>query len=54
MCFLRALANMQIHISANDGVPIYLQIVNQVKYLIASGRLKAGEELPPFASWPSG
>src|SRR5579872_6300952 len=24
---------MQIHISANDGVPIYLQIVNQVKYL---------------------
>ena len=39
---------MQIHISANDGVPIYLQIVNQVKYLIASGRLKAQEELPPI------
>lgn len=37
---------MQIHISANDGVPIYLQIVNQVKYLVASGRLAAGEELP--------
>ena len=39
---------MQIHISASDGVPIYLQIVNQVKYLVASGRLAAGEELPPM------
>ncbi len=39
---------MQIHISSNDGVPIYLQIVNQVKYLVASGRLSPGEELPPI------
>ena len=39
---------MQIHISANDGVPIYMQIVNQIKYLVASGRLKAQEELPPI------
>ncbi len=39
---------MQIHISANDGVPIYLQIVNQIKYLIASGRLKPEDELPPI------
>jgi len=37
---------MQLHISPNDGVPIYLQIVNQVKYLVASGRLAPGEELP--------
>jgi GntR family transcriptional regulator len=37
---------MQIHISPTDGVPIYLQIVNQVKYLVSSGRLSAGEELP--------
>ena len=37
---------MQIHISQSDGVPIYLQIVNQVKYLVASGRLAMGEELP--------
>jgi GntR family transcriptional regulator len=35
-----------LHISPHDGVPIYLQIVNQVKYLVASGRLAAGEELP--------
>ena len=39
---------MQIHISPNDGIPIYLQIVNQVKYLVASGRLAPGEELPPI------
>lgn len=39
---------MQIHISPADGVPIYLQIVNQVKYLVAAGRLKPGEELPPI------
>lgn len=38
---------MQIHITSSDGVPIYLQIVNQVKYLMASGRLAAGEQLPP-------
>jgi GntR family transcriptional regulator len=41
-------ATVQIHISPNDGVPIYLQIVNQVKYLVASGRLAPGEELPPI------
>jgi GntR family transcriptional regulator len=37
---------VRIHISADDGVPLYLQIVNQVKYLVASGRLGPGEELP--------
>ena len=39
---------MQIRISESDGVPIYLQIVNQFKYLVAAGRLGAGEELPPI------
>src|SRR5690349_8149342 len=39
---------MQIHISPTDGVPIYLQIVNQVKYLVASGRLASDDELPPI------
>ena len=39
---------MQLHISTSDGVPIYLQIANQVKYLIASGRLEAGNEIPPI------
>jgi GntR family transcriptional regulator len=39
---------MQIHLNTGDGVPIYLQIVNQVKYLVASGRLAPGEEVPPI------
>lgn len=39
---------MRIHITSNDGVPIYLQIVNQVKHLVASGRLSPGEEIPPM------
>src|SRR3954464_10268853 len=39
---------MQIHISTADGVPIYQQIVNQIKYLVSSGRLTPGEELPPI------
>src|SRR6187549_658261 len=39
---------MDIIISLTDGVPIYRQIVNQVKYLAASGLIKPGEELPPI------
>ncbi len=37
---------MQISISTRDGTPIYSQIVSQVKLLVASGRLKAGDEMP--------
>src|SRR5262249_61696022 len=39
---------MPLHLSPNDGVPIYLQIVQQVRYLVAAGRLVTGEELPPI------
>lgn len=39
---------MQLHLAPRDGLPIYRQIVNQVKYLVASGRLISGEELPPI------
>ena len=39
---------MDIVINVTDGVPIYRQIVNQVKYLVASGLLLPGEELPPI------
>ena len=39
---------MQIHINTNDGVPIYLQVVNQIRYLVAAGRLSSGDELPPI------
>jgi GntR family transcriptional regulator len=39
---------LDITINLTDGVPIYRQIVNQVKYLVASGLLLPGEELPPI------
>ena len=39
---------MDVTINMADGLPIYRQIVNQIKYLIASGLLQAGEELPPI------
>jgi GntR family transcriptional regulator len=39
---------MDITINVTDGVAIYRQIVNQVKYLVASGLLQPGEELPPI------
>ena len=38
---------MLLHLSPSGGVPPYLQIVNQIKYLVAAGRLSAGEQLPP-------
>ena len=37
---------MELRIDEADGVPIYMQIVNQVKYLVAARRLAPGEELP--------
>jgi GntR family transcriptional regulator len=39
---------VDITINLTDGVPIYRQIINQVKYLVASGLLQPGEELPPI------
>jgi GntR family transcriptional regulator len=38
---------MQLHLSPHDGLPNYLQIVNQVKYLVAAGRLSPGDAVPP-------
>ncbi len=37
---------MDIYISQNGGVPVYLQIINQVKQLIAVKRLIADQGLP--------
>jgi GntR family transcriptional regulator len=39
---------MEIRLSSTDGVPVYRQIISQVKYMIASGRLQPGQELPPI------
>ncbi len=41
---------MDIRISLSDGVPIYQQIVTQVRYLVAAGQLEPGVELPPIRS----
>lgn len=38
---------MQLRISDQDGVPIYVQVVRQIKYLVSSGRLTPGDQLPP-------
>jgi GntR family transcriptional regulator len=39
---------VQLQISTADGLPLYQQIVNQVRYVIAAGRLQRGEELLPI------
>jgi GntR family transcriptional regulator len=39
---------MHLQILPASGTPIYLQIVNQMKYLVGSGRLEPGEEVPPI------
>jgi GntR family transcriptional regulator len=39
---------MRLHISTKDGVPIYQQIVIQIKHMVASGRLRPGEIVPPI------
>lgn len=43
----RKILAMQIHITEADGTPFYQQVVNQIKFLVASGRLNEGEQLPP-------
>ncbi|MHB8637746.1 MAG: GntR family transcriptional regulator [Fimbriimonadaceae bacterium] len=40
--------HLPIRISSSDGVPIYQQIVQQIKYLVSSGRLEPNAELPPI------
>ena len=39
---------MTIRVSTSSGVPIYLQIMKQIEQMVATGRLVAGEELPPI------
>lgn len=37
---------MWFHIDPASGLPIYMQIINQVKRASATGLLKAGEQMP--------
>lgn len=39
---------MRLRVSPSDGKPIYRQIVDQVKYLVAAGQLSEGDEVPPI------
>lgn len=36
----------EFHISPSSGVPIYRQIMDQVRAMVSSGRLKTGDLLP--------
>lgn len=38
---------MNITLNLKDGVPIYRQIANQIRYMVASGLLLPGEEIAP-------
>ena len=37
---------MEIKVDLTDHVPIYIQLMNQVKHMIATGELKPGDQLP--------
>ena len=41
---------MNFFVDANSGVPIFRQLMDQVKLHIASGALKPGDELPSIRS----
>ena len=37
---------MDFHLDSKSGVPVYRQIIEQVQFAIARGRLEPGEQLP--------
>jgi len=37
---------MKIDVDLTDHVPIYIQLMNQIKHMIATGELQAGDQLP--------
>ena len=38
--------NLHLHIDPHSGLPVYRQMIDQIKYYIASGTLKPGHQLP--------
>lgn len=38
--------NLKIEIDFRSGIPIYIQIMDQVKHMIATDQLKPGDQLP--------
>ena len=41
---------MLIHVDPHSGVPVYRQLMDQIRFHIASGLLQPGEELPATRS----
>lgn len=39
--------HLDLRVSPSEGKPIYRQLVEQLTYLVAAGRLEAGARLPP-------
>src|SRR5690348_16034010 len=37
---------LHFQINGNSGVPVYRQLIDQIKYYIASGSLQPGDQLP--------
>ena len=37
---------MMIEVDLTDHTPIYIQLMNQIKHMIATGDLKSGDQLP--------
>ena len=44
------IAMIQFKLDPKTGMPFYRQIIDQIKYGIASGKLKTGEQLPTVRS----
>jgi GntR family transcriptional regulator len=38
--------SLLLHIDPHSGLPVYRQMIDQIKYYIASGTLKPGDQLP--------
>jgi GntR family transcriptional regulator len=38
--------SLKVNLDFNSGIPIYIQIVDQVRALLLSGELKPGDQLP--------
>jgi GntR family transcriptional regulator len=38
--------NLHLHIDPQSGLPVYRQMIDQIKYYVASGALKPGQQLP--------
>lgn len=37
---------MEIKVDLTDHVPIYIQLMNQIKHMVANGELQPGDQLP--------